>query len=410
MIRVAKPIIKNISAFDATKTATIGFVWSGTRAYSNRIIVYDNNTLEKIFDDTITSFKFEHTIPANTLVNGKRYIIECQVFDQDGIGSAMSNRVSFVTIATPTFNFSNIPSDKKINSSSFSTNINYYSADLEALNSYRFYLYDVNKKLLLETESYYNTDNISYTYRGFENDAIYFIRCMGTTANDIALDTGYVEIHVKYENQNNYARIYAENIAKQGCIKVSSNIIVIQYNGTESFEYQDGMIDLRDKVLYYDQGFLIEDDFTVVIRGMNLWHTGILFKMSNGDYNITLSSRIYGDGQLRYKLEVPNGVNTYIRYSEPLVFEDSDMLTIGIRRINNLYQIVAFVELGFSSEDGNIWYGTNIPTYGSANNYDNWIDTDNNPTYVVHKDIMKVITDMFEPSNVNKDDIWLGGE
>lgn len=405
---MAKPILKQITPFDATKDSVISFVWSGSRAYSNRIIIYENYSLEKVFDDTIATYKFEHTIPANTLSNGIKYIIECQVMDQDGTASALSNKVSFTTIATPDFHFSNIPQNGNLNMSSFGANIYYYSSDGEDLSCYKFYLYDANKKLLLETKAYYNVDNVTYNYRGFENDAAYYIRCMGITVNGIELDTGYERITVKYENQNTYARVYAENVPKQGCIKISSNIVIIQYNGTDEFTYIDGMIDLRDKMIYYDSGFEINGDFSVIIRGMYLWHTGDVFKMRNGQYEITLSSRIYTDGTLRYKLEVPNGTNTYIRYSEPLVFDDEDMITIGIRRINDLYQLVAFIELGFSRR-GNIWWGSNRPV-SNTENYDNWIDTNDSPIYKSDKDIIKTITYMFEPDTANKDDIWLGGE
>ena len=42
-------------------------------------------------------------------------------------------------------------------------------------------------------------DNICYTYKGLDNNTFYYIRCMGATVNGMELDTGYVEIHIKYE-------------------------------------------------------------------------------------------------------------------------------------------------------------------------------------------------------------------
>ena len=112
--------------------------------------------------------------------------------------------------------------------------------------------------------------------------------------------------------------------------------MIIQYNGTDTFEYIDGMIDLRDKILYYDKGFLIKDDFTVLIRGIHLWQTAEIFKMSNGNLDLTLSSRIYHNGQLRFRLLVPNGASNYLLYSDPQVFENEDMISIAIRRKNNV--------------------------------------------------------------------------
>ena len=58
------------------------------------------------------------------------------------------------------------------------------------------------------------------------------------------------------------------------------------------------MIDLRDKTLYYDEGFLIKDDFTVIIRGVHLWQNADILKMKNDVSGLTLSSHIYTDGKL----------------------------------------------------------------------------------------------------------------
>ncbi len=185
--------------------------------------------------------------------------------------------------------------------------------------------------------------NISYTYKGLENNTVYYIRCAGVTVNGMELDTGYQEITVKYENPNTYARIYATPLPSQGCIQVSTNLIIIQYNGTDSFEYINGMIDLRDKTLYYDEGFLIEDDFTVIIRGTNLWQNADLLKMNNNKPGLTLSSHIYNNGMLRFRLLVPNGVSHYLLYSDELLFNNNDMVTISIRRKNNVYQLKIFV-------------------------------------------------------------------
>ncbi len=59
--------------------------------------------------------------------------------------------------------------------------------------------------------------------------------------------------------------------------------------------------------------------------------------MCNPGMGLTLSSRIYTDNTLRFRLLVPNGVSNYLLYSEPQVFENKDMLTIAVRRKNNVY-------------------------------------------------------------------------
>ncbi len=184
--------------------------------------------------------------------------------------------------------------------------------------------------------------------------------------------------------------------------------MIIQYNGTDTFEYIDGMIDLRDKTLYYDGGFLIKDDFTVLIRGINLWQNTELFKMSNGSLDLTLSSRIYQDGQLRFKLLVPNGASHYLLYSDPQVFENEDMITVAIRRKNNVYQLKVFVELR-SDTEGNIWYGTERPNRKLIQDNDAWIDTEGT-THVAMENDYTLFLDNAEPLHAILDDLWLGGE
>lgn len=405
---MAKPYIMKIQPFDANKDFEITLSWLGNRAHANRIIVYDNETNAVVFDDMVSSFALKHTIPAYTLTNGKKYVIQAQTYDVENIPSSLSDKVLFYTFETPDFYFNNIPENGKITNASFTTSIYYYSVDWEDISTYKFYLYDSTKRQLLESNTLTDSFDISYTYRGLENNTVYYIRCAGVTVNGMELDTGFVEITVKYENPNAYSRIYSTAVPSQGCVQVATNLIIIQYNGTDSFEYPDGMIDLQDKTIYYDKGFLIEDDFTVLIRGINLWQNADLLKMGNGNLGLTLSSHIYSGGKLRFKLLVPNGISNYLLYSDEQVFENEDMVTIAIRRKNNVYQLKVFVEFGFATE-GNMWYGLQRPNPRLAEQYDSWVDTDE-ATYVVNKDDCTTFLDDTEPLNAILNDIWLGGE
>lgn len=405
---MARPIINKIQPFDSTKDYEITLSWMGNRAYANRIFVYDYETNSLVFDDTVSSFSLTHIIPANTLQNNKKYVVQAQTYDVENVPSALSNKVLFYTFATPDFYFEDLSDNPVISNSSLTATIHYYSDDWEDISKYTFYLYDATKKQMLASNEMTDNYDISYTYKGLDNNTVYYIRCAGVTVNGMELDTGYVEITVKYEDPNVYARIYATPIPSRGCIQVSSNLIIIQYNGTDTFEYIDGMIDLRDKTLYYDEGFLIEKDFTVIIRGINLWQTADIFKMSNGNHGLTLSSRIYQEDKLKFRLMVPNGVSHYLLYSKELVFNNSDMVTIILRRKNNVYQLEAFLELGFTTENGDMWFGSTRPAQNETNKYDNWINVDEK----IHKILRENMTEYLdenEPAEPELDDLWLGG-
>ncbi len=406
---MAKPQILKINPFDANKDFEVTIFWTGNRAHANRIVIYDNDTNNIVFDDTISTFSLKHTIPAHTLANNRKYVIQAQVFDVENISSVLSNKVLFYTFSTPDFYFDGLPDNGIIDNSTFTASVIYYSEDWENISKYIFYLYDASKKKLLESEEFTDDTDISYMYKGLDNDTMYYIRCVGVTVNGMELDTDYVEITVKYENPNTYARIYATPLPSQGCIQVSTNLVIIQYDGTDDFEYIDGMIDLRDKILYYDKGFLIENDFTVIIRGIHLWQTADIFKMKNNSHGLTLSSRIYQNGKLRFRLLVPNGVSNYLLYSDEQTFTNEDMVTIFIRRINNIYQLKVFVELGFSTDNGNMWYGSTRPQQPLIEKYDNWILTDEN-IHVVDRNSFIEHFDENEPVDVQRNDLWFGGK
>ena len=405
----ARPIIQKITPFDADKDYAITLSWMGNRAHANRIVICDNNTNNVVFDDTVSSFSLKHLIPARTLSNNRKYTIQAQVYDVENTPSALSNKVLFYTFATPDFYFEDITDNPLITNSSYTAAVHYYSEDWEEISKYVFYLYDSSRKLLLQSNELTDDYDISYTYKGLDNNTTYYVRCTGVTVNGMELDTGYTKIHVKYENPNTYARIYATPLPSQGCIQVATNLIIIQYNGTDSFDYTDGMIDLRDKTLYYDKGLLIKDDFTVIIRGIHLWQTADLFKMNNGLLGFTLSSRIYNDGRLRFRLMVPNGIGHYLLYSDPQVFGDEDMVTIAIRRKNHVYQLKVFIELGFTTENGDIWYGSERPAQHLTHNYETWINTDEK-THKISRDAFTEYFGSAEPAEAMINDLWLGGD
>lgn len=336
---MARPIVSKIKPFDANNPHEISILWTGSLAHANRIIIYDNETNNVVFDDTVSTFALKHTIPERTLENGKKYVIQAQTYDADNTPSSLSDKVLFFTFNAPDFRFDNIPENEEITASSFQASVYYYSPDHENIGTYKFYIYDSTKRQLSESGVMIDVSGIKYDYRGLENNTAYYIRCAGVTVNGMEIDTGYVRIIVNSGRLNTYAQIHATPLPLQGCVQLASNLIIIQYNGTDHYEYDNGMINLVGKILYYNEGFLIDDDFTIIINGINLWQNADIFKISNGIFDLTLSSHIYTNEKLRFRLLVPNGIGNYLLYSEEQAFGNEDMITIVIRRKNNLYQL-----------------------------------------------------------------------
>ena len=113
---MAKPIINKITSVDALQDYVVTMTYNGNQPYSNRLIVYDGNTMGVLYDETIESFLLKHTIPANTLINGRKYAVQVQFFDIDGIASALSDKYYFWTLETPLFYFEGVKNDDVIKS------------------------------------------------------------------------------------------------------------------------------------------------------------------------------------------------------------------------------------------------------------------------------------------------------
>lgn len=405
---MAKPIIMKIYPFDGRNACEIELQWTGARAYSNRLILSDSKTNHVVYDNTVSGFTLKHTIPAGTLTNGGKWAAQAQVYDQEGTASALSDKVLFYTLDTPQFFFRDengkLEDGIKVEHSSYQSAIYYQSNDLEDLDSYVFYLYDNTDRLLLESDRLSDPRHITYTYKGLENNTEYYIRCKAVTVKGMLLDTGKIRIYVRYANPAQYSRIYADVLADRGCVQVGSNIIVIQYNGKEIFDYINGMIDLTEKTLYYDEGFSIDGDFSVQLCGYNLFQNAELLKLSNHHFALSLTSRVYHDGALRFRLMVPNGLSNYLIYSSPVLFQNTDLVTILIRRVNHVYGI--YVRVGDPVyTDGDYWYGAGKPY--DIKKRDVWIVTDEMDTYMVDKDTMNIYYTYDKPVLPEKGDIWL---
>lgn len=404
---MSKLQIKNITPFDATYPYEVEFSWTGDMAYKNRLVIYDNDTLKQVYDETITTFYLKHTIPANTLVNGKKYLAQAQVFNKNDEPSVISDKILFNTLKTPIFRFDNVEDGQMVTSSSLTTTIQYEQEDYESIGNYKFFLYDSLKQLLMESESFSYRENISFTYRGLENTTVYYIRCSGTTVSGMPIDTGYVRIVVKFENPSKYSKIYATCYPNNGYIRYETNVKVIQYDGENEYTFDDSFIDLIGKSIDYTNGFLIQNDFALAIRGKRLYQAATIFQASNGSFSITLKSFIYDEGILRFKLEVANASSKYVLYSDPLSFDESNLVTLWILRSNNVYDLKVFVDYNYN-ENKTMWFGQSRPS--NPERYDYWIDVDNEISQRIDKNNVTIYMDEKEPDNPVLYALWLGGD
>lgn len=412
-----KPIIKNITPFDAKSGTRITAVYSGNIPYYNRVVIQDANTLQTVYARTIQTSAYEHYLDPSykgslvedgdvgyALINGRRYTVTIQFFGRnisEDVG-IVSDKLSFLTRTTPSFGFEGLESGDTIESASLLLQIDYKQNEYEKLLNYKFMIYNDLKGLLQETEIYYDTTSLTYSFKGLENEKTYYVRAIGTTVNGIELDTGYVQIWVYYDNPSVYSRMYVENNPKTSGMEYHTNLSLIEAE-EDDYEYMDGWINLVGRTLVYSQGYNIEGDATWFIRGKEMNFYGDVLICENENYAFRLTSIATENGHYRYKLIVPNGLNNYILYSQELTIAYTDILNIWIRRINNVYTLKVFYEA--VDERGDYYFMADAPS--DATNFAIYINVDETPGYVVLKDNQKIFYQSTEPDKALSGNVWI---
>jgi hypothetical protein len=96
ILALTTPILSPITTFDATKNYDILFnVIGGNQVIKHNIVIYNNTTNVEVYNQTIESFQFKHSLIANTLINGTTYKIQIRTGDINNNYSEFSNWVIF---------------------------------------------------------------------------------------------------------------------------------------------------------------------------------------------------------------------------------------------------------------------------------------------------------------------------
>ena len=181
------PILYSVSAFDAQNSFIFQFASiGGSQVVANTLTIKNNATLATVYSATQNTYKFIHTLPANTLTNGTYYQATLTTKDAQGNESSPSAPIQFYCYSQPMFEISNMPSGNVITNSSFAFTVTYNQVQGEILNAYVFNLYSASGALISTSNTMYNTDaslplNVSYLFSGFEDKASYSIEVAGVS-------------------------------------------------------------------------------------------------------------------------------------------------------------------------------------------------------------------------------------
>ena len=175
------PILYSVPAFDAQNSFVFQFASiGGNQVIANTLTIKNNATLTTVYSATQTTFKFEHTLPANTLTNGTYYQATLTTKDAQGNISNASVPIQFYCYSQPSFEISNMPTGNIVTNSSYAFTVTYNQAQGETLNAYVFNLYSASGALISTSNTMYNTNtslplSVSYLFSGFEDKTTYSI-------------------------------------------------------------------------------------------------------------------------------------------------------------------------------------------------------------------------------------------
>lgn len=346
------PLLYTVQAFDATQEQVFTFyVVGGSQVVANTLTIKDNATLATIYSATQQSYKFQHTLPANTLSNGSYYQATLTTQDAQGNVSNASLPIQFYCFTQPTFIIGNMPATAIIENSSFSFEVTYNQIQGELLNAYVFNLYDDNRVLVSSSGTMYTSDTslplfINYLFSGFDDNATYFIEVNGVTVNGMNITTGLIQFTTSYTQPDLFSFLFLTNNCKEGNITIRSNVIGIPgvANPDPPTYIDNEEIDLTAQGSYVSwiEGYNISGGWTMRIWGRDFNPNTEIFRFSNASNDMITITYKTDDTQCWFELRAQNASWVWgyaVETDHIAIPADTEQLFCWVRRNNNLYDI-----------------------------------------------------------------------
>ena len=342
-----KAYMYKIDGFDATNDCVFKFVYDGNQSYGSICIIKDNTDQHVIYNDTQKTMLMEHKIPKNTLTNGKQYTVSIATINQLGNQeSEYSDEQLIFCYSQPVFEFSNIVQHQILQNSSYKIILKYEQNENELLQSYKIDLYDKNYNLLKTSNIQYDTSDLSFLMTELEDNTEYYIAATGITVHNMSLSIDYIPVSVEYKKPSVYSVLSLENIYRDGCVKIQSNIRAVKCKTTKEPVFIDNeYINVINDIVYIDEDFTFDNNFSINIIGRNLSY-GLLIGMTGNDLatNIYLRRGIFSENNNIEKsyieLVIPIGNMNYVCKSNYIdLYNEQDLLSIWVIRKNGLYDI-----------------------------------------------------------------------
>lgn len=297
---MAKPIVSEVTAFDATQEQTFYFTTNdGDQVVKNTILIVkiEDETETVVYTNTVESYEFSQTVPANTLNNGEQYSVTFKTYGIDSSSSEYGTYVPFKCYKTPTLSI-NIIENQKITESQYTFKATYSQQENELIDYIYFELYRGSSTNIDRSDNLYNTSvpplECEYTYTGL-TEGLYSIKAICLTIEGTVVETRKIPFVVIYNSPSIFSSLELKPYCDAGYINIKSNLInIIGIPNHNPVKYDDGGTKLElincnyvingygNKNVVWDKGYSIPknkfllrcrftpcDDATVMILGRN---------------------------------------------------------------------------------------------------------------------------------------------
>lgn len=360
---LTRPTLLTIPSFDATEAKTFVFkVQSGeSQIVANQLTVRKQSDNTVVYQNKVQSFKYEHILPANSLVNGEYYNAYVVVFDAQGNQSPPSPSIQFRCYSNPVIIFTNFPESSIIENASFNFKFNYTQAQGEQLSTYTLNLYNSNGQLISTSGLQYVNGTSSkfegeYLFVGFEDNAIYSIQIVGTTVNGAIVESELRKFTILYKRPNIFTSMELKNNCEKGYISVKSNLTAIdgQSNPFPPKYIENKEVDLTQENSYvkWNEGFAVSGDFLARIWFRKPTPQKEIIRFSNASGQIISVGYMQGyeniqaqeqKSYLNLSVTSFKGASYYIISNYTEIQPETNYYTCYLKRIGEFYEIELLV-------------------------------------------------------------------
>lgn len=275
-----KPIILNAPTFDVTQGCTINFAYYGGLFTQTKIEFRDNSTDSVAATLISDNSNMYIQVAPNTsgLSNNKIYNITISVNEgdeQNSNWSDKSNKAIIYCFSTPTFTFLSPTQGSSLTTSYAEVTLNYSQSENEPLDKYRLVMYDNNDAVIASSGDLYDIDNngnpLPYIFNNYlENGAEYHIIATAVTLHGMTVNAT-TNFTCEYIQPESYAHMTLTNLPDSGSVSISSNVIALQgvAETNPPVYINNKAIDLRNNSVTFSEGFNINQNFIMQIKGRN---------------------------------------------------------------------------------------------------------------------------------------------